>query len=188
MNCDLIIYLCDVLLILFIIQRQLKSLLYNIVLKTDVRLPLRHMTADINHLTIKVSVDLLVSSYSRCHPRQSDRDILHGSLIVANCFTLHQRWNLDSLARWWQLGNSSCGFHEPPRVNLSLIPTSVDFQWLPRRTSEGLHNLDPIYHAGLDTSHASSIPHLPQSSESYILYPPDKLLLLNMMISFLTMS
>lgn len=91
-------YLCDALLILFIIQRQLKLLLYNTVLMTDVWLPLRYTTADINHLTIKVSVDLLVSSYSRCHPRLSDRDILHGSLILANCFTLLQLWNLDSLA------------------------------------------------------------------------------------------
>lgn len=161
-------------MILFIIQRQLKSLLYNIVPKTDVRLPLCHMTADINHLTIKVSVDLLVSSYSRCHPRQSDRDILHGSLIVTAYFTLLQRWNLDSLARLWQLGISSCGFHEAPRVNLSLIPTSVDFQWLPSRTVVSLHNLDPIYHSGLDTSHASSILHLLQSSKSSILHPPDK--------------
>lgn len=84
---DRIIYLCDALLFLFIIQRQLKSLLYNIVLMTDVWLPLQHLTADINHLTIKGSVDLPVSSYGRCHPRQTDRGILHGSLILANRFT-----------------------------------------------------------------------------------------------------
>lgn len=122
---------------------------------TDVWLSLWHMMADINHLTIKVSVDLLVSSYSRCHPTQNDRNILHRSLILANCFTALQLWNLDSLASLWQLGNSSCGFPKPPRVNLSLIPTSPDFQWFPTRTCEGLHNLDPIYHSGLDTSHAS---------------------------------
>lgn len=95
---DPIIYFCDAVLILFIIQRQLKLLLYNMVLMTDVWLPLQRMMADINHLTIKVSADLLVSSYSRCHPRQSDRDILHRSLILVNCFTLLQFWNLDSLA------------------------------------------------------------------------------------------
>lgn len=125
---------------------------------TDVRLPLRHMMADINHLTIKVSVDLLVSSYSRCHPRQSDRNILHGSLILANCFTLLQLWNHDSLASLWQLGNSSCGLLKPPRVSLSLIPTSVDLQWLASRKYEGHHNLDLTYHSGLDTSHVSSSP------------------------------
>lgn len=37
---DPIIYPCDALLFLFIIQRQLKPLLYNIVLMTDVWLPL----------------------------------------------------------------------------------------------------------------------------------------------------
>lgn len=104
---------------------------------TDVRLPLWHMTADINHLMIKVSVALLVSSYSRCHLRQSDRDILHGSLISANRFALLQLWNLDSLASLWRLGNYSCCFHKPTRVNLHFIPTSPGFRWLPSRTYEG---------------------------------------------------
>lgn len=141
---------------------------------TDVRLPLWHMTADINHLMIKVSVALLVSSYSRCHLRQSDRDILHGSLILANCFALLQ---LSGILTAWLVCDSlkiiHVAFTNQQGSIYTLFPhlqVSGGFLVGHRRGD----NLNPIYHLGLGASHASFI------------LPPIFLGSPNFIISFLT--
>lgn len=124
---------------------------------TDVRLPLWHMTADINHLMIKVSVALLVSSYSRCHLRQSDRDILHGSLILANRFALLQ---LSGILTAWLV----CDGLEIIHVAFTNQQGSIYTLFPHLQVSGGFlvghmrgDNLNPIYHLGLGASHASFI-------------------------------
>lgn len=82
--------------ILFIIQKQLNSLLCHIVLVTDVWLPLRRLIADINHPAIKVSVDLRVCICSRCLHIQSDK------FFMGVTFQLTTLLHYDFAS--WQLG------------------------------------------------------------------------------------